>query len=165
MSSSWLHGCPCGYLGDKFRRCSCKQKDVENYRRKISGPLLDRFDMQINLVRVEFDELKNKATGECSAEIRKRVVEARNRQLERFAGTGFYCNAQMTRREVVEYCQLDEAAQKILEKYFTALHLSARSHDRILKVARTIADMAGSNFIAAPHIAEAIQLRTSINGQ
>ena len=157
--------CPCGYLGDKFRRCSCKQKDVENYRRKISGPLLDRFDMQINLVRVEFDELKNKATGECSAEIRKRVVEARNRQLERFAGTGFYCNAQMTRREVVEYCQLDEAAQKILEKYFTALHLSARSHDRILKVARTIADLAGSNFIAAPHIAEAIQLRTSINGQ
>ena len=121
--------------------------------------------MQINLVRVEFDELKNKATGECSAEIRKRVVEARNRQLERFAGTGFYCNAQMTRREVVEYCQLDEAAQKILEKYFTALHLSARSHDRILKVARTIADLAGSNFIAAPHIAEAIQLRTSINGQ
>ena len=157
--------CPCGYLGDKFKKCSCKQKDVENYRRKISGPLLDRFDMQINLVRVEFDELKNKATGECSAEIRKRVVEARNRQLERFAGTDFYCNAQMTRREVVEYCQLDDTAQKILEKYFTALHLSARSHDRILKVARTIADLAGSNLITASHIAEAIQLRTSINGQ
>ena len=155
--------CPCGYLGDKVHRCSCKQKDIDNYRRKISGPLLDRIDMQINLVRVEYSELKDKAAGESSREIRKRVVAARNRQLERFAGNGIYCNGQMTRREVVQYCVMDEAAQNILGKYFTTLHLSARSHDRILKVARTIADLEGSEKITASHIAEAIQLRTSIS--
>lgn len=156
--------CPCGFLGDKHRRCTCKQKDIENYRRKISGPLLDRIDMQINLVRVEFNELKEKATGECSADIRKRVVAARDIQLARFSGMGIYCNAQMTRREVAQYCQMDEAAQNILGKYFSTLHLSARSHDRILKVARTIADLSGSEILTAAHIAEAIQLRTSING-
>ena len=155
--------CPCGYLGDKVHRCSCKQKDIDNYRRKISGPLLDRIDMQINLVRVEYSELKDKAAGESSREIRKRVVAARNRQLERFAGNGIYCNGQMTRREVVQYCVMDEAAQNVLGKYFTVLHLSARSHDRILKVARTIADLEGSEKITASHIAEAIQLRTSIS--
>ncbi|MBR2038885.1 MAG: YifB family Mg chelatase-like AAA ATPase, partial [Phascolarctobacterium sp.] len=155
--------CPCGYLGDKVHRCSCKQKDIDNYRRKISGPLLDRIDMQINLVRVEYSELKDKAAGESSREIRKRVVAARNRQLERFAGNGIYCNGQMTRREVVQYCVMDEAAQNVLGKYFLALHLSARSHDRILKVARTIADLEGSEKITASHIAEAIQLRTSIS--
>lgn len=155
--------CPCGYLGDKVHRCSCKQKDIDNYRRKISGPLLDRIDMQINLVRVEYSELKDKAAGESSREIRKRVVAARNRQLERFAGNGIYCNGQMTRREVVQYCVMDEAAQNVLGKYFIALHLSARSHDRILKVARTIADLEGSEKITASHIAEAIQLRTSIS--
>lgn len=156
--------CPCGFLGDKHRRCTCKQKDIENYRRKISGPLLDRIDMQINLVRVEFNELKEKAAGECSADIRKRVVAARDIQLARFSGMGIYCNAQMTRREVAQYCQMDEAAQNILGKYFSTLHLSARSHDRILKVARTIADLSGSEILTAAHIAEAIQLRTSING-
>lgn len=155
--------CPCGYLGDKVHRCSCKQKDIDNYRRKISGPLLDRIDMQINLVRVEYSELKDKAAGESSREIRKRVVAARNRQLERFAGNGIYCNGQMTRREVVQYCVMDEAAQNVLGKYFTVLHLSARSHDRILKVALTIADLEGSEKITASHIAEAIQLRTSIS--
>ena len=156
--------CPCGFLGDKSRRCVCKQKEIDNYRRKISGPLLDRIDMQINLTRVEFSELKNKAPGECSADIRKRVVKARNVQLERFSGSNIYCNAQMTRREVTKYCLLDEAAQNVLGKYFTALHLSARSHDRILKVARTIADLSGSDRITATHIAEAIQLRTSVSG-
>lgn len=155
---------PCGFLGDKHRKCTCKQKDIENYRRKISGPLLDRIDMQINLVRVEFNELKEKAAGECSADIRKRVVAARDIQLARFSGMGIYCNAQMTRREVAQYCQMDEAAQNILGKYFSTLHLSARSHDRILKVARTIADLSGSEILTAAHIAEAIQLRTSING-
>lgn len=155
--------CPCGYLGDKQHRCRCKQKEIDNYRRKISGPLLDRIDMQINLVRVEFSELKNKTAGEPSAVIRQRVVAARMKQLARLEGTGLYCNAQMTRREVVRYCRLDASAQAVLEKYFTALHLSARSHDRVLKVARTIADLDNSDIILAKHIAEAIQLRTNIN--
>ncbi len=156
--------CPCGYLGDKYHRCTCKQKEIDNYRRRISGPLLDRIDMQINLVRVEFDELKNKAPGECSHAIRQRVILARKLQLDRYVGRHIFCNAQMTRREVVQFCQLEPAAQNILEKYFASLHLSARSHDRILKVSRTIADLDRSELIKAQHIAEAIQLRTSING-
>lgn len=155
--------CPCGYLGDKEHRCRCKQKEIDNYRRKISGPLLDRIDMQINLSRVNFKELESKSAGESSAEIRRRVVAARDKQLARLSDKGLYCNAQMGRQEVVEFCQLDAAAQRVLEKYFNALHLSARSHDRILKVARTIADLAGCAEISAAHIAEAIQLRTSIS--
>ncbi|MBQ0067909.1 MAG: YifB family Mg chelatase-like AAA ATPase [Phascolarctobacterium sp.] len=155
--------CPCGYLGDPVHQCSCKPKDIENYHHKISGPLLDRIDMQINLVRVEFNELQNKAPGESSADIRKRVIAARNIQLQRLTGTGFYCNAQMGRREVEKFCELDETAAKMLEKYFGALHLSARSHDRVLKVARTIADLDKSTNIQAKHIAEAIQLRTNIS--
>lgn len=155
--------CPCGYLGDKEHRCRCKQKEIDNYRRKISGPLLDRIDMQINLSRVNFKELESKSAGESSAEIRRRVVAARDKQLARLSDKGLYCNAQMGRQEVVEFCQLDAAAQRVLEKYFNALHLSARSHDRILKVARTIADLADCAEISAAHIAEAIQLRTSIS--
>lgn len=154
--------CPCGYLGDKEHTCRCKQKEIDNYRRKISGPLLDRIDMQINLSKVEFSELKNKKPGECSADIRKRVIKARNIQLDRLKNSGLYCNAQMRRQEVAKYCSLDDSAQEMLEKYFTVLHLSARSHDRVLKVARTIADLAGSKDITAAHIAEAVQLRTSI---
>lgn len=155
--------CPCGYLGDKEHRCRCKQKEIDNYRRKISGPLLDRIDMQINLSRANFKELESKSAGESSAEIRRRVVAARDKQLARLSDKGLYCNAQMGRQEVVEFCQLDAAAQRVLEKYFNALHLSARSHDRILKVARTIADLADCAEISAAHIAEAIQLRTSIS--
>ncbi len=155
--------CPCGFLLDKEHRCTCKPRDIENYRRKVSGPLLDRMDMQINLLRVEFNELKNRAPGESSAVIRQRVVAARARQLERLQDKNMYCNAQMTRREIVQYCALDSAAQAVLEKYFQALHLSARSHDRILKVARTIADLAGHDKITAQNIAEAVQLRTYSN--
>lgn len=157
--------CPCGYLMDKVNQCTCKQKDIDNYRRKISGPLLDRIDMQINLVRVEYSEMKDRAPGESSAVIRKCVEAARAVQLKRLAGTGLYCNAQMTRREVAQFCKLDEAAQNVMEKYFAALNLSARSHDRILKVARTVADLAGSENVLSEHIAEAIQLRTNIMGK
>lgn len=154
--------CPCGFLGDPVKRCSCKDRDIANYKRKISGPLMDRIDMQINLNRVEFSELKNKEQGEASAAIRERVVKARLVQQRRLEAWGLHCNAQMGRSEVVKYCQLDEAAQAVMERYFNVLNLSARSHDRILKVARTIADLAGCENIAAEHLAEAIQLRTSI---
>ncbi len=157
--------CPCGYLGDITQRCSCKMKEIENYKRKISGPLMDRIDMQINLSRVEFSELKELAPGESSATIRQRVVKARNIQRDRLESQGMHCNAQMGRAEVVKYCRLNEQAQAIMERYFNALHLSARSHDRILKVARTIADLAGSANVEAPHLAEAIQLRMSHNGE
>ena len=154
--------CPCGFLGDSVHRCSCKQVEIDSYKRKISGPLMDRIDMQINLSRVEFSELKTKEKGEASAAIRERVVKARLLQQERLEALGMHCNAQMGRSEVVKYCQLDAAAQNVMERYFNMLNLSARSHDRILKVARTIADLAGSENIEAVHLAEAIQLRTSV---
>ncbi len=154
--------CPCGFLGDSVHRCSCKQSEIDSYKRKISGPLMDRIDMQINLSRVEFSELKTKEKGESSAAIRERVVKARLLQQERLEALGMHCNAQMGRSEVVKYCQLDAAAQNVMERYFNMLNLSARSHDRILKVARTIADLAGSESIEAVHLAEAIQLRTSV---
>lgn len=153
--------CPCGFLGDSRHICSCKQRDIENYRRKISGPLLDRIDMQINLTRVEFGDLKNKIAGEASDVIRQRVVKAREIQQRRLEPWGMHCNAQMGRSEVVKYCSLDDTAQAVLEKYFNILNLSARSHDRILKVARTIADLADCENIQASHIAEAVTLRTS----
>lgn len=155
--------CPCGYLGDRVHRCSCRQKEIDDYRRKISGPLLDRIDMQINLVRVEYSELKDKSSGDTSAKIRARVIKARKLQQKRFEGTNIHCNSQMTRREVVKFCQMDENGLLIMEKYFAALNLSARSHDRILKVARTIADLDNCIIIKDKHIAEAIQLRTNIN--
>ncbi len=157
-----MNPCPCGYYGDRARPCTCKPKQVEDYRRRISGPLLDRIDMQINLVRVEFGQLKHKEAGESSAAIRERVVAARQRQLERFAGSDIYCNAQMGRSQVEKFCTLDKEAQQLLEKYFHTLSLSARSHDRILKVARTIADLGGETEISGKHIAEAISLRTSV---
>ena len=153
--------CPCGYLGDSRHVCSCKQRDIDSYRHKISGPLMDRIDMQINLTRVDFSELKDKKPGESSAVIRERVVRARQLQQARLEPWGIHCNAQMGRQEVVKYCQLDEQAQAVMEKYFNILNLSARSHDRILKVARTIADLAGCANIQAAHIAEAVTLRTS----
>lgn len=154
--------CPCGYLGDKLHKCTCKPGQIELYHRKISGPLLDRIDMQINLVRVEYGEIITEERAESSSSIRHRVIKAREIQLKRLEGRHIFCNAQMTRKEVSEFCRLEEEAQAIMGKYFAALHLSARSHDRILKVARTIADLAGAENIQANHIAEAIQLRTSI---
>lgn len=115
--------------------------------------------MQITLTRVDFSELRDKKPGESSAAIRERVVKARLIQQERLEPLGIHCNAQMGRSEVVKFCQLDEAAQSVMERYFNVLNLSARSHDRILKVARTIADLAGSENIEVAHLAEAIQLR------
>ena len=153
--------CPCGYLGDSRHVCTCKQAAIDSYRRKISGPLMDRIDMQINLTRVDFSELKDKKPGEASATIRQRVVQARLIQQARLEKWGMHCNAQMGRSEVVKYCKLGSDAQAVMEKYFNILNLSARSHDRILKVARTIADLAGCENIEPAHLAEAVTLRTS----
>lgn len=155
--------CPCGYLGDTLKHCTCKPSQITQYHRKISGPLLDRFDMQINLQRVAFKELKDIELGESSERIRERVVRARTIQNSRLEQFGIYCNAQMGRNEVNKFCMLDEDAQQIMERYFNVLQLSARSHDRILKVARTIADLDASVNIQSKHLAEAIQLRMSMN--
>ena len=154
--------CPCGYLGDSLKHCTCKTTQINLYQRKISGPLLDRFDIQINLQRVAYNELKDNKPGEASATIRERVVKAREIQVKRLEEFGMHCNAQMTRQELVKFCKLDKEATKLMERYFAVLQLSARSHDRILKVARTIADLEGVDCITSKHLSEAISLRTSI---
>ena len=154
--------CPCGFFGetDGVHECSCRIGDIERYHKKISGPLLDRIDIQIHVPRLEYKEMKADNRAECSADIRKRVISARELQLERLQGTGLHCNAEMSRREIKRKCHMTLQAEQLLQKAFLALGLSARSHDRIIKVAQTIADLDGSEVIDTVHLAEAIELRT-----
>ena len=147
-----------------MHQCSCRPGDIARYRKKISGPLLDRIDIQIHVPRLQYQELKSDKKEESSAVIRQRVVAAREIQRQRLKGTHLYCNASMGRREVKAFCPMTPEAEALLERYFVALGLSARSHDRIIKVARTIADLAKSPIITVTHLGEAIQLRTSIQG-
>ena len=155
--------CPCGYLGDEMKECTCRPFEMERYQRKISGPLLDRIDLQIHVPRVKYEDLRNRSAEETSAQIRTRVCAARNIQLKRLKRYGIYCNAAMNHRQVERFCKLDQNCSALMENAFCKLGLSARSYDRILKVARTIADLAGSDAILTSHIAEAIQLRTQQN--
>ena len=151
--------CPCGYLGDPERACTCKPGDVERDRRKRSGPLLDRIDMQIFVGRMAYGDIHSGGDEEPSAAIRKRVCAARARQQARFAGTGTRCNAEMDHRQVEHWCRLQPDGDALLHHAYDMLGLSARSYDRVLKVARTIADLAGSGIVQADHVAEALQLR------
>ncbi|MBR6514208.1 MAG: YifB family Mg chelatase-like AAA ATPase [Clostridia bacterium] len=157
-----MNPCKCGYLGHPTKPCTCKRGDREKYLSKISGPLLDRIDIHVEVSSLDYDELKDTEKGESSADIRKRVTRARERARERFARDGLklYCNAQMEAAEIERYCRLDEAGDAILRRAYDAMGLSVRGHGRILKVARTIADLAESEDIQATHIAEAIKLRT-----
>ena len=154
--------CPCGYFQeeDGVHECRCSQGELERYQKKISGPLLDRIDLQIHVPRLNYQELKYKRASETSATIRDRVIAARQIQVERLKREQLYCNSAMGHREIVKYCRLTMQAEKLLEKFFASLGLSARSHDRIIKVAQTIADLAKSDCIGTAHLAEAIQLRT-----
>ena len=155
--------CPCGYLGDETKECTCRHFDIERYQRKISGPLSDRIDLQVYVPRVKYEDLRATEAEETSAQIRARVCAARNVQLKRLKRYRIYCNAAMNHRQVERFCKLDDSCNKLMENAFCKLGLSARSYDRILKVARTIADLAGSDVILPSHIAEAIQLRTQAN--
>ncbi len=152
--------CYCGYYGDRLRECTCTPYQVNKYRSKISGPLLDRIDLQIEVPRLEFQEIQDKKQEESSQEVRQRVVEARLRQLQRFSSLEITCNAQMSGKEVRKHCQLADDAQELLRKVYNQLGLSVRSHERILKTARTIADLAASEKITVTHIAEALQYRS-----
>ncbi|MCH3950350.1 MAG: YifB family Mg chelatase-like AAA ATPase [Acidaminococcus sp.] len=156
--------CPCGFWGenDGVHECTCSPGEIERYHKKISGPLLDRIDIQIHVPRLQYQEMQGTTPSESSASIRKRVVAARTIQRERLKGLHIFCNAGMGRKEIKKFCPLTDGAQKMLEQYFTALGLSARSHDRIIKVARTVADLDHSEVITETHLSEAIQLRTSI---
>jgi magnesium chelatase family protein len=162
MLAAAMNPCPCGYFNDPSRDCHCTQPMIQHYVSKISGPLLDRIDIHIDVPAVKYREMRGSAPPEGSAQIRERVLRARERQLQRFAGAGerLYANAQMTPRQIRTYCELSPECETRLERAMTQQGLSARAHDRILKVSRTIADLEGAPEIAAKHIAEAIQYRT-----
>ena len=160
--SCYLHGCPCGFFGDKSHACECSAGEIKRYTRKLSGPLLDRIDLHIRVSRVEYSDLHATRRAESSASIRQRVVAARTIEWERLHRHGLFCNAQMNHSMIKKYCRLERAAESLLEAAFHRINLSARSHDRIIKVARTIADLAQSPAITAIHIAEAIQLRSDV---
>lgn len=155
-----MNPCPCGYYGHPKRQCICGQKKVAAYLSKISGPLLDRFDLHIEVAPVEFEDLSGKANEEPSSEIRKRVIAARDIQSQRFKGTSITCNALITPDKLREMCPLDDAAETMLRNVFDKLGLSARAYDRIMKVSRTIADLENSEVIQRRHIAAATQYRS-----
>ncbi len=154
-----MNPCPCGYYGDRNRECTCTQSQILKYMGKISGPMLDRIDLHIEVPSVKYDELETKEKGESSAEIKMRVDKARKIQTQRYKDAGVYSNSQLTPELMTKYCALGDEANTLLRQAFESLGLSARAHNRILKVARTIADLAGSQNIEVEHIAEAIQYR------
>ncbi|MCS7197761.1 MAG: YifB family Mg chelatase-like AAA ATPase [Candidatus Bipolaricaulota bacterium] len=156
-----MNPCPCGHRGDPKKPCRCSPLDVKRYRRRISGPFLDRIDIFIEVPRLTKEELMGKPVGESSAIVRARVERARAIQSERFRGEKIFANAQMGVREVRLYCPLEQNAQKLLERAIDHFNLSARGYHRVLKVARTIADLEESEIIRAVHVAEAIQYRHS----
>jgi magnesium chelatase family protein len=178
MLAAAMNPCPCGYFNDKGRECMCTPPMIQRYVSKVSGPLLDRIDIHIEVPAVQYKELRGGNSAEGSAEIRARVLAARERQHERFAlqangaaaertkangrsaSRAIYANAQMNTQQIRLYCELSSDAERILERAMQQQGLSARAHDRILKVARTIADLEAANEIAVKHIAEAIQYRT-----
>jgi magnesium chelatase family protein len=168
-----MNPCPCGYFNDKSRECMCTPPMIQRYVSKVSGPLLDRIDIHIEVPAVQYKELRGGTSAEGSAEIRARVLAARERQHERFSQAGertkgtakgpsrqIFANSQMNTQQIRLYCELSSDAERLLERAMQQQGLSARAHDRILKVARTIADLGREQDIAVKHIAEAIQYRT-----
>lgn len=160
-----MNPCPCGYYGDPTHNCVCTPGQIQRYMNKISGPLLDRIDIQCEITPVPFKDISKAAQGEPSAEIRKRVIRAREIQAERFSGQkGIHCNAQMSERMIHQYAEPDEAGISMLRMAMERLSLSARAYNRILKVARTIADLEGCEHVESHHLAEAIGYRTLDRG-
>jgi magnesium chelatase family protein len=156
-----MNPCPCGFFGDLKRECRCSSIQVQRYRQRISGPLLDRIDIHIDVPAVQFKELSDPQAAEPSCSIRDRVLAARNVQTARFAGAAHTaCNARMGSKSLKAHCKLDDDSRELLRMAMHELNLSARAHDRILKVARTIADLEKSQDMTATHLSEAIQYRT-----
>ena len=156
-----MNPCPCGYYNHPEKECTCPPGTVQKYLNKISGPLLDRIDLHVEVTPVSYNELSNQSNGESSSTIRARVIAAREIQTERYKETpGTYANAQMSSKQLREVCVINQAGEALLKKAMERLSLSARAYDRILKVSRTIADLASSENIKAEHLAEAIQYRS-----
>ena len=158
-----MNPCKCGWYGDPSGRCKCSQQSVENYQSRISGPMLDRIDIIVEVASVHFEDLRSRAEAEASGAVKERVNAARRIQLERFGDGSGMCNARMGPQELRSYCALSDDCAAIMKQAFDTMGLTARSYDRILRVARTIADLDGSREIALPHLAEAIQYRLSKN--
>ncbi len=154
-----MNPCPCGYLGSKEKECNCTQKQKENYRAKLSGPLLDRFDIHIQVPSLDYKKLEKK-NSETSADIRKRVNQARAIQIERYKELGIFSNAELTPKWIEQYCALNNESNQMLSQFFEKLNLSARAYSKILKVARTIADLDNCKNIEKNHLMEAIQYRS-----
>ena len=156
-----MNPCRCGWRGHPSGRCTCSDREAAKYVEKISGPLLDRIDLHVNVPSVEYEAMRRRETPESSAVIKGRVDGARAIQARRFAGTGIACNARMTPAMMGEFCGLDGPGEALMKNAFARMGLTARSHDRILRVARTIADLEGADRIQVPHLAEAIQYRNT----
>lgn len=155
-----MNPCPCGYFGHPTRPCTCSPKAVDRYLSRISGPLLDRMDLHIEVLPVEFNQLSGKKAGEASAKVRERVNAARKIQVERFNGLGYTCNADIPAARLQEFCRATAEANALMEQAFERFGFSARSYVRVLRVARTIADLDGSEIVNSGHVAEAVQYRT-----
>ncbi len=160
MMVASMNPCPCGYLGDPSHECSCSQSQIDRYLGKISGPLLNRIDIQIEVSPVKYEDLNNERTEESSREIKERIVEARKIQQERYRGIGIITNSELSSRYITKFCKINRESQILLKDAFERLGLSARAYNKILKVARTIADLEKADNIETGHIAEAIQYRS-----
>ena len=160
MLCASMNPCPCGCYGSAKRRCSCTPNDIRKYRARVSGPLLDRIDIQVEVDGVEYDDLVSEANEESSAQVKARADMARKIQRTRFENSSVNTNAEMGEKETREYCRLDAECENALREAFDSLHLSARARSRILKVARTIADLELSENITIEHLYEAISYRT-----
>lgn len=155
-----MNPCPCGYFGDPKRRCTCSEQKIRRYLNRVSGPLLDRFDIHVEVPAVEFQELRLKTPSEPSSAIKERVNNARRIQQKRFEGSKTTCNAKINAQQFEKYCIIDKEAEETLKTAFDALGFTARAYDRVLKVARTIADLEGEEIILSRHLLEAIQYRS-----
>ncbi|RMD59021.1 ATP-binding protein [Candidatus Parcubacteria bacterium] len=158
-----MNPCPCGHLGDERQECVCSPTQIINYKKKISGPILDRIDLHIQVPRLEYDKLASERQGESSVQIKKRVEAARQRQYRRFTKYSFLTNAEMNSVAIKEFCALDQAGKNMMRQAADRFHLSARSYFRILKLARTIADLADEEKVMISHLAEALQYRPNID--
>jgi magnesium chelatase family protein len=154
-----MNPCPCGYFGDTLRQCTCAPAAISSYQKRISGPLLDRIDIHLKVPRVDYQKLSEKRAGETSETIRERVEAARQLQIQRFAGTKLVSNADMSPKEIRQYCVLDAAGEGLMKTAMRQLRLTARGYHRVLKLARTIADLSGEATIKTEHLAEALQYR------
>jgi magnesium chelatase family protein len=154
-----MNPCPCGYYGDPFKECKCSSGEISRYHKRISGPLLDRIDIFVDVPHIDYEKLTEDKPGESSDRVRARVMASHEIQIGRFQGTKLKCNADMTPKEVKEFCTAEPAAQSLLRAAMKQLHLTGRAFHRILKLSRTIADLEHSDIIRTHHMAEALQYR------